>query len=145
MPTAPAAFRCRAFPQRSAGVLLHPTALPGPGPIGTLGTDYVDVLQLHGVLPAEYAYARDTLGPALLEQKAKGKIRHIGITEQPVEDFTHETLLRAVNDGLWEVFMLAFHMMHPEKYGEFHNALLGGQGRATEAAAITATRWSSRA
>jgi aryl-alcohol dehydrogenase-like predicted oxidoreductase len=77
-----------------------------------LGTDYVDVLQLHGVLPAEYAYARDTLGPALLEQKAKGKIRHIGITEQPVEDFTHEVLLRAVNDGLWEVFMLAFHMMH---------------------------------
>ena len=41
------------------------------------------------------AYALDTLGPALLEQKAKGKIRHIGITEQPVEDFTHEMLLRA--------------------------------------------------
>lgn len=37
MPTASAAYRCRAFPQRAAGVLLHPTALPGPGPIGTLG------------------------------------------------------------------------------------------------------------
>ena len=34
------------------------------------------------------------------------------------------------------VVSMAFHLMHPEKYGEFHNALLGGQGRATEAAAI---------
>ncbi len=34
------------------------------------------------------------------------------------------------------VVSMAFHLMHPEKYGEFHNALLGGQGRATEATAI---------
>lgn len=34
------------------------------------------------------------------------------------------------------VVSMAFHKMMPEKYGEFHNALLGGQGRATEAAAI---------
>ena len=34
------------------------------------------------------------------------------------------------------VVSMAFHLMKPEKYGEFHNALLGGQGRATEAAAI---------
>src|SRR5712672_1383992 len=53
-----------------------------------------------------------TLGPVLLEQKAKGKIRHIGMTEQPVEDFTHETLVRATQDDIWEVFMVAFHMMH---------------------------------
>ncbi|TGR32904.1 MULTISPECIES: DsbA family protein [unclassified Mesorhizobium] len=34
------------------------------------------------------------------------------------------------------VVSMAFHLMMPEKYGEFHNALLGGQGRATEATAI---------
>jgi protein-disulfide isomerase len=34
------------------------------------------------------------------------------------------------------VVSMAFHMMMPQKYGEFHNALLGGEGRATEAAAI---------
>ena len=34
------------------------------------------------------------------------------------------------------VVSMAFHQMMPEKYGEFHSALLGGQGRATEAAAI---------
>ncbi|KQZ82000.1 disulfide bond formation protein DsbA [Mesorhizobium sp. Root157] len=31
---------------------------------------------------------------------------------------------------------MAFHLMMPEKYGEFHNALLGGEGRATEATAL---------
>ncbi|RWL41805.1 MAG: DsbA family protein [Mesorhizobium sp.] len=34
------------------------------------------------------------------------------------------------------VVSMAFHLMHPEKYGEFHTALLGGQGRATESSAI---------
>ncbi|TGV95642.1 DsbA family protein, partial [Mesorhizobium sp. M2D.F.Ca.ET.145.01.1.1] len=34
------------------------------------------------------------------------------------------------------VVSMAFHLMMPEKYGEFHTALLGGQGRATEATAI---------
>jgi len=78
-----------------------------------MGTDHVDVFQLHGVLPGEeYRYSLETLGPALLEQKRKGKIRHIGMTEQPVEDFTHETLVRATQDDIWEVFMVAFHMMH---------------------------------
>ncbi len=34
------------------------------------------------------------------------------------------------------VVSMAFHKMMPEKYSEFHTALLGGQGRATEDAAI---------
>ena len=34
------------------------------------------------------------------------------------------------------VVSMAFHKMMPEKYGEFHNQLLGGQGRAGEASAI---------
>ena len=34
------------------------------------------------------------------------------------------------------VVSMAFHTLMPEKYGEFHNQLLGGQGRASEASAI---------
>lgn len=34
------------------------------------------------------------------------------------------------------VVSMAFRALMPEKYGDFHNQLLGGQGRATEAAAI---------
>ena len=63
----------------------------------------------------EYRYSLETLGPALLEQKAKGKIRHIGITEQPVDDFTHETLVRATQDDIWEVFMVALPHDAPER------------------------------
>jgi aryl-alcohol dehydrogenase-like predicted oxidoreductase len=77
-----------------------------------MGTDYVDVFNLHAVEPAQYAHALNVLGPALLDQKAKGKIRHIGLTENPIVDFTHKTLKVAVHDPLWEVFMVGFHLLH---------------------------------
>ncbi len=77
-----------------------------------MGTDYVDVFNLHGVEPDEYDYAIETLAPALLAEKAKGKIRHIGLTENPIVDFTNQTLQRAMRDPVWEVFMVGFHMMH---------------------------------
>jgi aryl-alcohol dehydrogenase-like predicted oxidoreductase len=77
-----------------------------------MGTDYVDVFNLHGVELDEYDYALEKLAPALLEQKRKGKIRHIGITENPIVDFTNAMLKRALNDPVWEVYMVGFHMMH---------------------------------
>jgi aryl-alcohol dehydrogenase-like predicted oxidoreductase len=77
-----------------------------------MGTDHVDVFNLHGVELPEYDYALNVIAPALLEQKRKGKIRHVGITENPIVDHTNEMLKRAVNDPVWEVFMVGFHMMH---------------------------------
>jgi aryl-alcohol dehydrogenase-like predicted oxidoreductase len=77
-----------------------------------LGTDYVDVFNLHGIEEYEYDYALNTIAPVLLKEKAKGKIRHIGLTENPIVDFTNATLKRAVHDPVWEVFMVGFHMMH---------------------------------
>jgi 4-alpha-glucanotransferase len=44
-------FRCRAFPRRTAGVLLHVTALPGDGPVGSLGAEarrFVDIIAAAG-------------------------------------------------------------------------------------------------
>jgi aryl-alcohol dehydrogenase-like predicted oxidoreductase len=77
-----------------------------------MDTDYIDVLNLHGVEPEDYDYALNTLAPALDAEKRKGKIRHIGLTENPIVDFTNETLKRALRDPVWEVFMVGFHMMH---------------------------------
>jgi aryl-alcohol dehydrogenase-like predicted oxidoreductase len=77
-----------------------------------MGTDHVDVFNLHGVEADEYDYALETIAPALVEQKRKGKIRHIGITENPINDFTNAMLKRALRDPVWEVFMVGFHMMH---------------------------------
>jgi len=77
-----------------------------------MGTDHVDVFNLHGVELPEYDYALNTIAPALLEEKRKGKIRHIGITENPIVDFTNAMLTCAIKDPIWEVFMVGFHMMH---------------------------------
>jgi len=76
-----------------------------------MGTDYVDVFNLHGIELSEYDRAMSVV-PTLVEQKQKGKIRHIGITENPINDFTNAMLKRAVNDAVWEVYMVGFHLMH---------------------------------
>jgi aryl-alcohol dehydrogenase-like predicted oxidoreductase len=77
-----------------------------------LGTDYIDVYQLHGVSPAAYDHAREAIAPALLREKEKGKFRHLGITETGPGDLPHEMVQRACRDGVWDVAMIAFHMMH---------------------------------
>lgn len=76
-----------------------------------MGTDYIDVFNLHGIELHEYDRAMSMV-PALLEAKRQGKIRHIGITENPIVDFTNEMLKRAAKDAVWEVYMVGFHMMH---------------------------------
>lgn len=77
-----------------------------------LKTDYVDVFLLHGVAPAALDAARAEIVPALLAEKAKGKLRHLGITETAARDADHTMIDRALADPCWEVIMLAFHMMH---------------------------------
>jgi aryl-alcohol dehydrogenase-like predicted oxidoreductase len=77
-----------------------------------LGTDYIDVYQLHGVPPAHYRHARDELAPVLLRERDKGKFRFLGITETAPHDLQHETLHQAARDGAWDVAMVGFSMMH---------------------------------
>lgn len=77
-----------------------------------LDTDYIDVYQLHGVPPANYAHARDELAPVLLRERDKGKFRFLGITETAPHDLQHETLHRAARDGMWDVAMVGFSMLH---------------------------------
>jgi aryl-alcohol dehydrogenase-like predicted oxidoreductase len=76
-----------------------------------MGTDCIDVFNLHGIELDEYDHAMSVV-PALLDAKRQGKIRHIGITENPINDFTNAMLKRALNDAVWEVYMVGFHMMH---------------------------------
>jgi aryl-alcohol dehydrogenase-like predicted oxidoreductase len=78
----------------------------------TLGLEYVDVFQLHAVPPAAYEHSRDVIVPVLLKEKAKGKFRHLGITETAPNDPSQDMLYRAARDPQWETAMIAFHMMH---------------------------------
>jgi L-galactose dehydrogenase len=77
-----------------------------------LGTDYIDVYQLHGIAPRAYDHAFEALAPALLREREKGKFRWLGITETAPGDPDHQMMQRAAGDGVWDVAMVAFHMMH---------------------------------
>ena len=69
------------------------------------------MFQLHAVPPSGYDYVHDVIAPALLKEKEKGKFRFLGITETSPNDLEHQMLLRAVPDGMWDVVMVAFHLM----------------------------------
>ena len=77
-----------------------------------LSTDYVDVFLLHGVRPEDYDYACQTLMPALLAEKAKGKIRCLGLSETSPHDPGQFMLQSALNEPTWQVMMLAYHMLN---------------------------------
>ena len=80
--------------------------------LGELGTDYIDIFQLHGVSPAAYERACKVIAPALAREREKGKLRHLGVTETGSSDPQHEMLALAVEEGVWDTIMVAFHMMH---------------------------------
>ena len=77
-----------------------------------LDTDYIDVFQMHGVSPAQYDRVMTTLVPALLRERERGKFRFLGITESGAGDQDHAMLRRAAADGVWDVEMVAFNMLH---------------------------------
>ncbi|MDX2159631.1 MAG: aldo/keto reductase [Hyphomicrobiaceae bacterium] len=94
-----------------------------------LRTDRVEVFLLHGVAPQHYDYVRGELAPVLLAEKAKGKLGHLGLSETGPNDPEHIMLLRAVADPVWEVMMLAFHMMNQNaRRALFPRAQAGGVG-----------------
>jgi aryl-alcohol dehydrogenase-like predicted oxidoreductase len=77
-----------------------------------LAVDRVDVFMVHGVLPDQYEHVLHEVAPALIREKEKGKIGHLGLSEFPARDPDHLMLSRALDDSLWEAVMLGYHMMH---------------------------------
>jgi len=82
------------------------------GSLRRLKRDRVDVFLLHGVAPAHYDYVCEELAPALIAEKQKGKIGHLGLSETSPGDPGQTMLQRALDDPTWEVMMFAFHMMN---------------------------------
>jgi L-galactose dehydrogenase len=82
-----------------------------------LGTDYVDILHLHGVEPHQYAPCRDELVPALERLRDAGKIRFLGLTERFLFDTGHKALAQAMTDDCWDVVMAGYNMINPSARG----------------------------
>jgi aryl-alcohol dehydrogenase-like predicted oxidoreductase len=70
------------------------------------------VFQMHGVSPKQYDRVMTSLVPAMLRERERGKFRFLGITESGAGDQDHSMLRRAAADGVWEVQMVAFNMLH---------------------------------
>ncbi len=77
-----------------------------------LGVEYLDIFHMHGVKVHEYEHVRSEHIPALLKLRDQGKIRWIGITESFSEDPTHQGLLAAMQDDVWDVMMIGFNLLN---------------------------------
>lgn len=81
-----------------------------------LDTDYIDIFHLHGLRAEDYAHAKDEIVPVLLDYKAAGKVRFLGVTETFGSDSGHEMAARALADeladDLWDVMMIGFNVLN---------------------------------
>jgi len=77
-----------------------------------LGTDYVDLLHLHGIMPAQYPHCRDELVPALFDFKREGLIRFTSITERFLHDQKHAMLAEALADNAFDVVMCGYNYLN---------------------------------
>jgi L-galactose dehydrogenase len=77
-----------------------------------LGTDYIDIYNLHGVVPEDYTRLVTDIYPTLERAREAGKIRFLGITEMYNEDLDHTMMERALRDDLWDVVMVGFSLLN---------------------------------
>ncbi len=77
-----------------------------------LGTDYVDIYNLHGVFLKDYNYLISEIAPILEKMREQGKIRFVGITEPFNSDPQHTMLQRALQDDIWDVMLVGFNMIN---------------------------------
>jgi L-galactose dehydrogenase len=79
-----------------------------------LGTDYVDVLQLHGLTPDWYAPVRDRFVPGLRRLQERGRLRFIGVTERFADDPHEHTAARlALQDDFFDTMMVGYNLLLP--------------------------------
>jgi L-galactose dehydrogenase len=78
-----------------------------------LGTDYVDVLQLHGVSPELYPAIRDRFVPAMRRLQEQGKLRYLGATESFAADEERSALRQVLADGHFDTIMVGYNLLTP--------------------------------
>ena len=79
-----------------------------------LRTDYVDVVMLHGPLPAQYGQMVDRYYPELDRLRQEGKVRFTGFSERFYADPEHLLAETALGSGpeLWDVVMLKYGILN---------------------------------
>jgi aryl-alcohol dehydrogenase-like predicted oxidoreductase len=81
--------------------------------LARLGTDYVDLYNLHGIVTSQLDYVASEIVPALIKAREQGKILFLGITEHFGADTSHKMLSAAIPTGVWDVVMVGFNLLNP--------------------------------
>ncbi len=85
-----------------------------------LRAERVEVFHLHPVTPKDVDYCVEVIAPALLKERHAGRIGYLGITETAPNDPTHAMLPKAIESGLFDMVMVAFHLLHQNaRHGVF--------------------------
>ena len=79
-----------------------------------LGTDYVDIMQFHGLRPEQYHEVVERFHPVMRRLQEQGKIRFIGFTTRFIADPGHEAALLGLktNPDLWDTVMLKYGILN---------------------------------
>ncbi|MFP3897603.1 MAG: aldo/keto reductase [Anaerolineales bacterium] len=77
-----------------------------------LRVDAIDVLQYHGVGPDIYRKVIDRFHPVALRAQETGKVRFLGITETVGGDPRHEMLQMALQEDLFDTFMVKYGILN---------------------------------
>lgn len=77
-----------------------------------LGTDYVDIFHLHGILASQYRRCIDDFLPVAQKLREEGKVRFIAISERFYRDTRHEMLKLALKDDHFDVMMVGLNMIN---------------------------------
>lgn len=78
-----------------------------------LGTDYVEVLHLHGVTAEAYEGVRDRFVPVMQRLREQGKIRFLGLTESFAFQDDWVPLRRALEDDHFDALMIGYNLLTP--------------------------------
>ena len=79
-----------------------------------LETDYVDIFQVHGVLPQHYDQVAEIFIPVMKRLQEQGKVRFIGVTEMLTMDSRHDGMSVAMkrHPDVWDSVMLKYGIMN---------------------------------
>ena len=79
-----------------------------------LQTDYVDIFQIHGVIPDHYDQVADIYIPTMQRLQEQGKTRFLGVTEMLTQDSKHEGMSVAMSrhPDVWDSVMLKYGIMN---------------------------------
>ena len=79
-----------------------------------LRTDYVDVMMVHGPMPAQYHQVVERFYPEMKRLQEQGKIRFTGISVRYIADPIHEVGLLALKNhpALWDTVMLKYGILN---------------------------------